>query len=405
MRLFYLALLLLCACRPEAAPIEATATADPEPGVRFYVNPTVTNQDAPYFAPIWEQWQAYVSERNYLGAESPYWQQDRITVPEYAYISLVMDFDHSYRQQRPLQCTLLGLIPVEGDFYLLKTMYTAPDTTAGATQLRHIASVYAQQQADGSYRFCSGVQYHRAVHESVQVGEVEYLVHRDHTFDPAAAERMAAFNLEMATRFEMEPISYLYVVANNSTDLLELMGLDFFGKSYQAVQSGGMADPVNRIIYAGNNSEYYPHEVVHLYTGAQYRGQYHRWVDEGVATYFGGSTGYDIEWHLQKLKAFLADNPDFRFGTLAEMEKDIPNGEYTTDFRYVIGGYLMGQLYEREGMLGLAEALQAGSSDEAYYALLQEKLGIGEGELESYMRAEMQKLPEATEKEMVGWRY
>jgi aminopeptidase N len=50
---------------------------------------------------------------------------------------------------------------------------------------------------------------------------------------------------------------------------------------------------------------------VHLYTNEIYPDGYHFWLNEGFATYMGGSSGYDLDWHIEKLKAYIIENPDF----------------------------------------------------------------------------------------------
>ncbi len=150
-----------------------------------------------------------------------------------------------------------------------------------------------------------------------------------------------------------------------------------------------MAANYDNIIYAGNNSAYYPHEVVHLYTYAKFRNQYHQWIDEGIATLLGGSTGHPLRWHLSKLAKFLQENPSYPLNNLDSLAKDIPNGEYTTDFRYVIGGLICQKIYEKEGKFGLFDALQSGKSESDFFSLVENKLGITRGDFGQYIRTEM----------------
>ncbi|MEM6700508.1 MAG: hypothetical protein AAF599_19035, partial [Bacteroidota bacterium] len=216
---------------------------------------------------------------------------------------------------------------------------------------------------------------------------------------------MNEFNQKMAQKFEIAPIQFDYFVTNNTTQTNQLLGYDFNRYSYMPIRSGGLADNYNTIIYAGNNAAYYPHEVVHLYTYKKFTGQYHTWVDEGIAAYFGGSTGYYLDWHLQKLKTFLAENPDFPLDDLTALQQDIPNGEYTTDFRYAIGGFLMKQIYEKEGIQGFFDALQAGKEEEDYFRMLKEKLGVTKNEFADYIKAEMLKLKVLNQQEMMQLKY
>ncbi len=372
--------------------------------ISFHVNSNVKNSDTDYFKEIVENWKDYLNSQEYVRGESYHWDQKDMPYPDYSYVSLLMELRTIVNDNEEIQCTIMGLIPAKNDYYLLKTMYTQQNDSTGVVELKYIVSVYAKM-VEGEYVFFNSTQYHKEIYENREVGEISYIVHPDHKFIEEDAKKMNEFNRRTAELFETEPIEFDYVVTNNSTDLGQLMGLNFFSYSYQPVQSGGMADNYNTIIYAGNNSAYYPHEVVHLYTNVKFSRQYHPWVDEGIATLFGGSTGYELDWHLQKLKAFLSSHPEYEIKELSKLETDIPNGEFMTDFRYAIGGFLMKKIYEKEGMKGLFEALQAGRSEEDYFDVLKDKLGFERTEFEDYLRKEVSKLEDVTEDNLQKFKY
>ena len=396
-----LVLLVYGSCLPPSdAQPEATAT--PSGSLHFRINETLTNTEEPYFVEITSRWRDYLESEQYVRTDSEFWNYDRMPRPDYSYIQLLLELRSSLRNGERIDCNIIGLIPVVEDHYLLKCLFTRPDPKTGAPQLRNQTSVYAQ--AD-TYQFVNSTQYHQRVWEQRQVGTIRYSIHPEHRFDSTQAKRMAAFNQRMAEYFDTEAIAFDYVVANNTTQLNQLLGYDYNPYSYQPVQTGGLTDNYNRIIYAGNNSAYYPHEVVHLYTYRGFAGQYHAWVDEGIAAYFGGSTGYELAWHLQKLKVFLAAHPDYEIRERAALQKNIPNGEYTTDFRYAIGGLLIQKIYEREGMPGLFEALRYGRSDADYFRLLEDKLQVAPADFGAYVKREVAQLQTLTPAEMDRLKY
>jgi len=90
---------------------------------------------------------------------------------------------------------------------------------------------------------------------------------------------------------------------------------------------------------------------------------------------------------------------------LSALEKDIPNGEYTTDFRYAIGAYLMHKVREKEGREGLFSALASGRSEEEYFTMLREKLDFGGEKFGDYIRREMASLPVLSAEEMATLKY
>ena len=370
--------------------------------ITYHINSNVKNSDADYFKAIDSTWRNYINSREYVRRDNAYWNYDKMSYPDYSYVSLLMELNAVINNNGTIQCTTLGILPARNNYFLLNLMYT--NQNENTTDLNHIISVYAKK-VDGNYQFYNSTQYHSEIYTNKQIGDINYIIHPEHKFDELEAGKMNDFNKRMAKLFELEPIGFDYIVANNTTDLSKIIGLDFFSYSFQPIQSGGMADNFNRIIYAGNNSAYYPHEVVHLYTNLKFPRQYHTWVDEGIATLFGGSTGYELEWHLQKLKTFLNSNPEFELKELSELETLMPNGEYLTDLRYAIGGFLMRQIYDKEGMTGLFDALTAGRSEDEYFELLHNKLGIERNQFENYIRQEINKLETLDEIELNKLKY
>lgn len=396
-------LIVLCgltACQGQ--PVEETSS--PTPVISYHVNDNAKNREEDYFVAISDLWKDYLDNPQHYVQENDFWSYKTYARPDYSYVSLLFYLIEKYRSAGTVQCTILGVQPQASGYYHLRTMFSEVDTSTLRVQPEFIVSVYAKREGE-RYLLVNALEYATERYRTETVAGIEYIIHPEHDFQRAEAEKMAAFNLEIATRLGQTPLNFKYVVANNTDDLARMYGVDFNPFSLQANPSGGMADTYNQVILAGNNAAYYPHELVHLYTHAAFPGQYHRWVDEGIAALFGGSTGYYIEWHWQKLKQFLAQNPEYPLDNLGELERDVPNGEYTTDFRYAIGGYLMHRVHEKEGMKGLFEALAAGRTDADYFAFLEAKLGVGAADFDEYIRREMAALAPLSEAEMSGLKY
>ena len=385
----------LISCIPDTKP-EVVSTG----ALLVHINKNIENADEPYFKEIFDLWLAaldtsYVSDRG----RDNLWARDISHLPEIPYYTLRRDVALAKSNGINIQCTVMGLIPVQHNHYMIKTMMTSHVNKSDTVNLAHINTIYAKQ-VDDVYQLVSSADYHRQTCDQVQVGDVSYFIHPNHTFDIEEGTKMNAYNQQIAEMYDIPPIAFSYFVANNGLDLLPMMGLDFFDRSYQAVQSGGMSDPYNDILYAGNNSSYYPHELIHLYNHRIGRGRSHRWLDEGIAALLGGSTGYEIEWHWQKLKDYLQENPDTDLEDITSLEGAIPNGEYTTDWIYAIGGLLCGQIRDKHGIDTLLSLLENGNSDEDYYQILQDYLGVDRLAMDQFIKACVTSLPRLSSKEM-----
>ena len=120
----------------------------------------------------------------------------------------------------------------------------------------------------------------------------------------------------------------------------------------------------------------------------------HSWFDEGIAAYYGGSSGFTLEWHLDKLKSFLAKEPDYDLSDLSALQIDIPNGEYMTDFRYAIGGLICQLILEKHGQEGIWEALQSGTTEDDYFTFLKQKLNVDREDFGEFVKSTVAELPD-----------
>ncbi len=367
--------------------------------ITFYINKFVKNADEDYAVEIIDLWREYLLSREFVRPQNSYWDQSIIPIPDNSLVSLLIDLNAARRNNRKVQNSIIGIQPVQNDHYMLKTMFTSITDSTDQVNLHYITTVYAKKIGE-RYRLVNGTQYYKELWKNQKVGSVNYIIHPEHNFSLAEAKKMNDFNNYIASEFQVDPLEFDYVVTNNTDQLSNMMAYDYFEFSYQPVASGGMADTKNSILYAGNNSAHYPHEVVHLYTYNHAGARTHHWVDEGIAAYYGGSTGYTLDWHLQKLRDYLIKNPDFKIDNLADLQKNIPNGEYMTDFRYVIGGFVIKKIIEAEGMQGVFEALKIDRSDEAYFQLLEEKLGVSEEGFTEYLNDQLLRIPAVSSKNL-----
>ena len=115
---------------------------------------------------------------------------------------------------------------------------------------------------------------------------------------------------QLCNFFKTEPINITYYSCVNPKELFEIKGFDYNPMMY-VDKSGGLADFGN-IIFSGNNSEIYTHEIVHIYTNNLYP-KIDKFLDEGIATYLAGSGKYDYKWHRKKLTKFITENPKYDF--------------------------------------------------------------------------------------------
>ena len=146
--------------------------------------------------------------------------------------------------------------------------------------------------------------------------------------------------------------------------------------------TGGRAEDGNTI-FAANNSEWYPHEMVHFYTGRVF--SHGSWIaDEGYATYLGGTGGLPLEHALRTAARYYQRNPGRNI--LNDVEK-----EYRIDGRmqviYPVGGLICKLVDEQSGFDGIRQLF----SLEDFSAAVELTLHIKKSDLSGFIMNELAK--------------
>jgi hypothetical protein len=155
--------------------------------------------------------------------------------------------------------------------------------------------------------------------------------------------------------FKCNPIYLTYYSCVNPKEIFEIKGFDYNPMMY-VDKNGGLADYGN-IIFSGNNSEIYTHEIVHIYTSNLFP-KIDKFIDEGIATYIAGSGKYNYEWHRKKLDIFLSENKDYNFATHTDAYERI-YFENETSIPYLTSALIMERTLRVYGKEKLIELLKS----------------------------------------------
>ncbi len=377
-------LLIISAIMLLTSAFSQSVKSDSTSNIDFYIHEEVSNADGEVEQELIALWQGYIRDGKFEDPNSPYWSFENMTVPDENLWAVGVNTleERDYR----VQCKIIGIFQVEHDYWSLISSFSHIDEK-GESHLDVITAVYAKE-IDGKYLLISSAEYLKNVFEHKQIGSIDYYIHPFHDFQQSEADQMNAYNLELSKEFGVPPLKFDYFVSSNARDISRTWGYEYMNRMYNPSGKGGVASWQNMIIYSGNDSSYYPHELVHLYTFHLYPHYPHFWVGEGIATFYAGTATYDFEGHVLKLKSFLQERPDYDLSDITKLNKAIPNGEHKSDMRYVIGALLMSKIYEKEGVKGLVESLKYGTSDEDFFRLLKDKLNVEKETFDEYIKKE-----------------
>lgn len=276
-------------------------------------------------------------------------------------------------------------IYTEGNDTIAKLNFTRVDSLDVATSMATVN--FGITKSGDQLKLQNMVYLNSRNWETKHVGNIEYRFPKTHPFALETAKKMQEFNLYAAQLFQTEPIEIKYYICESNIELGRLQGFDFKYDMYNMNNSSGLTDVNHNIIYAGNGSEYYPHELVHLYT-YKWEGvpRYHEWFDEGLATYLGGSRDQPLEWHLSGLAEWLEQNESVDLSDPFSLPRQINDN---TGSMYVIGGLICKLAFEKGGMDAIKKLFLAGPNDEDFYKGIEEVFGVKKEELNDFLRTSL----------------
>src|SRR5690606_2319100 len=194
-------------------------------------------------------------------------------------------------------------------------------------------------------------------------------------FDNESALSMYRFSNKIASLFSCDPIPVTYYKFRNPIDLFQSLGMDYVVNQFYA-SSGGFAFQEKRTILAANNSEYYAHELCHIYTHQNRPADLlNTYADEGFATYMGGSGELSLDEILNYTeRTYLTADKDL----LVEFKSFYERMPNDIDFGYGLSGLFVALIHQKHGFDAVRELLYCENTMEAYFAIVHKYLNIDE---------------------------
>lgn len=238
---------------------------------------------------------------------SKFWIESDIKMFKFPYHELI-GIESGKMGSNFYQPSLMEIISTgEDDKKIVKVAYIGYNEETESNLIKAIYNMIAVK-IDGKIFFSKYINYVTKDWRIKNEDNLKYYISPTKNFSHDEVERQKADIKLLSEFFGVEKFPIFYYSAVSPEEVFKLKGFDYHPMMYTS-DSGGFAEDYN-IIISGNNSEYYTHEVVHLYTSKLFPG-INSYFDEGIATYFGGSGKFDYQWQKEKLKKFLTENPDF----------------------------------------------------------------------------------------------
>jgi hypothetical protein len=265
------------------------------------------------------------------------------------------------------------------DEYVVRTLFASTDGPSKDIKPIALTRVYAIRE---NRRWVFANALPRLTREWIRhvVGRITYIVQPGHTFDEAKARSAARFADSVATVFGVAPITDLsYYVADTPEEIHRILGLDFMLGGDQASYS----DPGRNMILVGSSvfGENHRHELTHsVLAPLTWTANTASIINEGSATWLGGSLGKSFPDVMRDYATFLAAHPTVTLDSVLTVN------EHDLGLRPA-GAALVEMTYQRGGISAVKALMSAGRSDAQVRVALEKNLAMSWPDIERAWRA------------------
>lgn len=339
----------------------------------FHITARINTND-PEVAQILSLWKNYLHSRPDSLYDNPHWHEDdKRYFPEFDMARPWVFFAPNVFEYFNL--TVLSVEREKEGLYVIRTLFLGNREDLGTALPAAIVRVYASKNARGVWKIRSPLPIITEYWEKSSVGPVTFHYPGSHSFDKRLARLTEKFCSDIVERFELrepEDEAIQFYITSSRDELARILGIEYYLRPVHGYTYLG-----NNIILSGMGSEWYPHELTHILF--KDFGEAHFILQEGIATWLGGSLGESLAAMIEKTWQRLQSTPQLTF---AEILKD-PQGESLAF--YTLGGVLCRTAYDKGGPRLLKKLLRYGPTDRDLYAALEDVFNITADDIDDFM--------------------
>ncbi|GGH11807.1 hypothetical protein FAZ19_00180 [Sphingobacterium alkalisoli] len=272
------------------------------------------------------------------------------------------------------KASVMEILPLKNDVYIVKISYIS--TSPSNLFVKVIFNLIAKYN-DGKVLFSSYINLIDDKWKEIIDGEAKYIVSPNrNSFYDQDIQKQRDFNNFISEYLKVEKVPYTFYSTGSVEEFFNIQGFQYHPMMY-ADSTGGIV--FNNIIISANNSEFYPHEIAHLYIKKRMP-NINSYFDEGLATYLGGSGKIMYQDYLNKLK----ENID-EYDLLTVFKKDIFDKslwEADMPITYVLAAVICDYGINKMGKDKFFDIVDGNKDNHS----ILNQLGIGEAEFNSIIK-------------------
>ncbi|WP_375581264.1 hypothetical protein ABWH96_09760 [Marivirga tractuosa] len=281
----------------------------------------------------------FLETKNDSYIENEIWSQEDFETFLYPYYD-IYEIEHNDSILNYYQPSLMEIVKTDEEKKkLLKLAFIGHKDSTNENTIKSIYNIVATETENGIV-LSNPLHYLTKDWTKIKKGSLQYVVSPQKKFNDREAQKQLEDIEEISEFFNIDPLEITYYSCTNLKELFRIKGFDYNPIMYR--EGGGGLSSHHNIVFSGNSSEFYTHEIMHLYIIELYPSRA-QLINEGMATYVGGSGAFSYTWHKENLRSHLENNPEIDFTKHLEPFERFFAGE--TSIPYMIGALICERTY------------------------------------------------------------
>ena len=311
-----------------------------------------------------------------------FWNHNDDDIITFQYDSLPKAIKNSYPNYKP---SLFAIETSENDHFLVKISITGNKDGFYSTWSSH--NLILKTDFYNCYKIINTAEIAiRDKHCKVYNNITFYITNEN--IPNKELKALKEFEKKLTRFLDLDYASYKIAVFNDTKVLYHDLGYDYHHAMYMNEGIGGVYLSYDNLILSGNGSAFYPHEMVHLYVN-KLDFEVNDMINEGFATFLGGSIGHDYIYHIKNLKKYSSENKINLTHNITNRNKyNILVGK-SSSFKYAFGAFLCHVVFKHKGRNGILKLLNSGKSGQELKSTILKTLNLEEINLEDVLQKEL----------------
>lgn len=326
-------------------------------------------------------WTNYLSSTPDSVYDNPCWNEaEKKKYPDFDFTRKIIYQFPSGQLLNYYKPTILS-VEKEGENYAIRTLFHA-EGLEGIYKKSNpwcITKLYAVKE-NNKWKLKNALSIITQNWKRKTVGKINFIYPPEHQFNEILANKANKFCDSIALKFQLPDWKpFDFYITKSGDELGKLLGFDFFFTGYTT----GMGMNEERILLSGFDSEWYPHEFVHLVVENKER---HGMINEGFATMLGGAMEKTFNERAKILAQQLAKNDTVTFDDILDKKWGRQFAAY-----YTTGAILCKLIYDKDGIVALKKLLDTPPDNDKLIQAICALLKIKPTGVDRFLRTEILK--------------